>query len=122
MNSTVNTPKVEQLQAGSKKVFSRGNDEPLYPTYTNAVEFAGLGMDVFMDVGAVAPESVQGALDATRKPGSEGRPTVNVSVLYRFAMTIQTAMVMHQRLTQLIDDTGKAQAEAAAKASQRKEG
>ncbi len=78
-----------------------------------------MGMEVFMDVGAVTPESIQSAL-ATRSSG-DAPPSVNVSVLYRFAMTIQTAMQIHQQLTQMIEAT-KSQIEGAAKTAQTKQG
>lgn len=101
MNSAI---KSGQVQAESRKVFSRGDDDPPYPTYTNSVEFTAMGIDVFMDVGIAQPESIQAALQASQNP-SQGAPIVNVNVLFRFGMTLQTAAQMHQRLTELLQAT-----------------
>lgn len=106
MSSTTDTskPKLQQLQAASKKVFSVGDNEPPYPTFTNVIEFSGAGVDVFMDIGSVAPEAIQAAIktaeESERSP--ENHPIVNVHIIHRFAMTLQTAMQMHQRLSELI--------------------
>jgi hypothetical protein len=109
MSNGANIRKVPALQAASKKVFSHAPDDPPFPTYTNLVEFTGLGVDVFMDVGIVSPESVQSAMDDKRQPPAVR--TVNMNVLHRFGMTINTAILMYQKLGQLIDAT-KAQGEA----------
>lgn len=91
----------ESLLALSKKTFSRGHDEPSYPLYTNAIEFASMGVDVFMDVGTVAPEAVQAALQ--RQQQNPGVQLLDFNVVYRFGMSLQTALQMHQRLTEIIN-------------------
>ena len=92
-----------QIQAASRKIFPDGHNGPLYPTYTNAVEFTAMGMDIFMDVGTVAPEAIQEAL-AKQTPETE-TPLVNLNVLYRFGMSVQTAIQLHEKLTELIQAT-----------------
>jgi len=94
----------QQLQAASKRVFSRDSNDAPYPVYTNAVEFTGMGIDIFMDVGTVSPESLQSALIAS-KSSSEVPPTVNFGVVYRFGMSLQTAIQLHQRLSEMIAAT-----------------
>jgi hypothetical protein len=109
-----------QVLAASKKIFTRSDKEPPYPTYMNAIEFSGLGVDLFMDVGVVSPESIQAGMQAaTSDPAAP--VTIETLVLYRFAMTIQTAMQMHQRLTELIANT-RNQLESAVKTIDTKEG
>ena len=71
-----------------------------------------MAMDVFMDVCLVAPESVQAAMEATQKADPAVQAVVNVNVLCRVGMTIQTAIEMHTRLTDLIKAT-KSQIDAA---------
>jgi hypothetical protein len=93
-----------QLQAASKKVFS-SNEVP-YPVYTNAVEFTGMGVDIFMDVGVVSPESLQTAFEKNTAAPTP-TPTVDFNVLYRFGMTLQTALQLHQRLSDIITATRK---------------
>jgi hypothetical protein len=110
MSNGANIRKVAAVQAASKKVFSHTPDDPPFPTYTNIVEFTGLGIDVFMDIGVVSPESVQSAMDDKRQPAPPAIRTIDMNVLCRFGMTIQTAIMMHQKLTQLIEAT-KAQGE-----------
>jgi hypothetical protein len=104
-------PKPEQqpqhLNALAKRVFSRSNEDGPEPVYTNAVEFASMGMDVFMDVGVVSPESVAAALAI--KSGNQ--PTVNVLVNFRFGMSLQTAVLMQRKLTEMLQG---AQAQMAA--------
>ena len=58
-----------------------------------------MGMDIFMDVGTVSPESVNAAMQASK---TSGIPTVEFNVHHRFALTLQTAMLINQRLTELI--------------------
>lgn len=114
------TTKTEQIQAASRKVFYRKNDDPPYPTYANAIEFTTMGMDIFMDVGAAHPESIQEAIRATQNP-QDGPPHVDVSVQFRFGMTLQTAIQMHQRLTQMLQATQE-QIKAAMIAAPKQEG
>jgi hypothetical protein len=75
-----------------------------------------MGMDVFMDAGVVSPESVTAAL---ANAPAEGIPTVDLHVTVRFGMSLQTAMMMHQRLTDLLSHAQQ-QAAAMAQAGQTK--
>jgi hypothetical protein len=99
-----------QLQASSVKVFMRGSADAPSPEYANNVEFNAVGMDVFMDVGTVSPETIKDAMQ-TQAEGKQ-LPTVKFNVDFRFGMSLQTAMVMYQRLTELLN-----QSAAGAKAS-----
>jgi hypothetical protein len=88
------------LQATAQRVFSRGNDDPPYPVYVNGIEFAGIGLDMFMDVGVVSPEAVG---SAQKQSAAEGElPVVPFLVNFRFAMSFQTAVIMQQKLTELL--------------------
>ncbi len=98
-SKTVGTPEVSQVQALSRRVFERTSSEAPPPTYINNVEFIGAGMDIFMDAGIVSPESVKETLETD--PG-DGLRIVKFNVDFRFGMSLQTAMVMHQRLSDLI--------------------
>jgi hypothetical protein len=53
-----------------------------------------------MDVGVVSPETVNAIMEK-QKP-ADGPSPVDVYIQYRFAMSLQTAFQMHQKLTQLI--------------------
>jgi hypothetical protein len=94
----------------ARRVFSRSEDHPPYPVYTNAIEFSGLGMDMFMDVGVVDPEAVSAAIQD--KP-ENGVPTVNVLVNFRFGMSLHTAAAMHQKLGELLKQSSAKLQEAA---------
>jgi hypothetical protein len=85
------------IQATPERAFLRGSDDPPQPQYTNNVDFTASGMDVFMDVGTVAPEAVRKAMTAGEK-----LPAVRFNVDFRFGMSIQTAAVMLQRLAGLV--------------------
>jgi hypothetical protein len=91
---------MQQLQAVSQKAFSRNSDEAPSPNYVNNVEFAASGMDVFMDTGTVSPEAIRDALEIMKS--SDKTPAVKFIVDFRFGMSIQTAIVMHQRLSALL--------------------
>jgi hypothetical protein len=56
-------------------------------------------MDVFMDAGTVSPESVR---DAMEMKSSGKTPTVRFNIDFRFGMSLQTAIFMHRRLTELL--------------------
>lgn len=90
------------LNATSRKVFSREGVGPSSPIYINNVEFSGMGMDIFMDVGTVDPESVQAAVQASTTTPSEP-PVVDFNIRNRFAMTLQTVVQMHAKLTDLVN-------------------
>jgi hypothetical protein len=92
------------IQATSKKVFSRGSEDAPSPEYANNVEFSSLGMDIFMDVGTVAPESVREAMESDRTP-DRTPPTVRFFVDFRFGMSLQSAHMMHQKLTAVLQAT-----------------
>jgi hypothetical protein len=84
-----------------RKVFVRP-DQPLF--FINATEFTGVGMDVFMDVGVITAESAAAAA-AIYKEHPEAPAPADFQVSFRFGMTIQAAVIMHQRLTQLLQVT-----------------
>lgn len=98
--STSATPTLGQTQAVSKRVFVHNSGAPPQPLYANAVEFSSMGVDVFMDVGIVSPEALQTAFQS-----KSAVRTVDFEVLYRFGMSLQTAIQLHQRLSQLIEGT-----------------
>jgi len=88
-----------QMPVTSRKVFMRSGEEP--PIFINSAEFAGMGMDVFMDVGVVPVESVTAAAKIYQEnPAKPG--LIDFHVSYRFGMSIQAAMMIHQRLSQFI--------------------
>ena len=86
-----------QLQAAAKKVFSPASDDAPSPEFVNHVEFSAVGMDLFMDVGTVSPESIRDAMLSGDKP-----PSVRFNVSSRFGMSLQTAAVMLQGLATLV--------------------
>jgi hypothetical protein len=92
--------RASQLQAMPQRVFSRGNDDPPYPVYVNGVEFAGMGLDMFMDVGVVSPEAVGSAIQTESAKGEI--PVVPFLVNFRFVMSFQTAIAMQVKLTELL--------------------
>src|ERR1700734_967935 len=91
----------QQMQAASKKIFSRTDADAPYPVYTNAIEFTSMGVDIFMDVGIVSPEALLTAFHE-HASAAEATPTVNFNVIHRFGMSLQTALQLHQRLSDLI--------------------
>ena len=99
----------KQLQAQSHRVFSRDSNEPPRPQYVNNVDFISMGMDVFMDAGNVSPESLNDAFDVKHGGGS---PSVKFNVDFRFGMSLQTAALMQQRLTALLQATAAQTAES----------
>ena len=90
---------VAQIQATAQRAFSRTTEDGPPPLFVNNVEFSGVGMDVYMDVGTVSPESIRDAWAS--KPGAQ-QPTVRFNVDFRFGMSIQTVALMLQRLTALV--------------------
>src|SRR5665213_1916197 len=92
------------LQAIAKRVYSHGSDDPPNPLFINAVEFTSMGMDVFMDTGVVRPESVA---EAMGKQPPDDPAVVNFNVHFRFGMSIQTALQMHQKLSDMIQRTSQ---------------
>jgi hypothetical protein len=92
-----------QIQAASHKAFSRESDEAPCPHYVNNVEFTASGMDVFMDAGTVAPEAIRDAMEG--KAGDP--PSVKFNVDFRFGMSLQTALLLHQRLGALLQASAR---------------
>jgi hypothetical protein len=90
---------IAQVQAASHKVFSRTNEDGPAPLFVNNIEFAGVGMDVYMDVGTVSPESIR---DAWTGKSTGQQPTVKFNADFRFGMSLQTAALMLQRLVTLM--------------------
>jgi hypothetical protein len=87
------------MQVTSRKHFMHTSDGP--PTFINSVEFAAMGMEVFMDVGIVPVESVASAAKLYQENPTEAVP-VDFHISFRFGMSFQAAIMMHQRLTQLV--------------------
>lgn len=88
-----------QLQAASHRAFTRSDEDGPVPRFTNDIEFSTAGMDIFMDVGTVSPESIR---DAWKAKSESKNPTVKFNVDFRFAMSLNTAFLMLQRLTELV--------------------
>ena len=92
--------KAGQVTVTSHRLFSRKDDDGPIPAFTNAIEFGGLGADIFMDIGIVTPEAVNAAL--AKHEGADGPVAVDVYIQHRFSMSLQTAIQTHQKLAQLI--------------------
>lgn len=96
-----------KMQAYSRRSFVKNPGDAPLPEYVNAVEFSSTGMDVFMDVGVYSVEAANNAaIEFTKNP--EEQPVVDVFVAHRFGMSMQTAMLMHQRLSLLIQSASSA--------------
>ena len=72
--------------------------------FINAAEFSAAGMDVFMDVGVVPVESVSAAMKAAQE-NPEVPPEIDFYICHRFGMSFQSATLIHQRLTQLLQQS-----------------
>lgn len=106
------TPPPGQMPVISRKVFMRSSEEP--PIFINSAEFTGMGMDVFMDLGVVPAESVNEAIKLYKEDPSKPVP-VDFHISFRFGMSIQSAIVIHQRLSMLLQQSAiRAQEELAA--------
>jgi hypothetical protein len=69
--------------------------------FINSAEFSGAGMDVFMDVGVVPIESMGAAAEQfKRDPSAPAKIEFHIS--FRFGMSLQSAAMIHQRLTQFL--------------------
>lgn len=101
-NPIMPPPLPGQMPVISHKVLMRSSEEPL--TFINSAEFAASGMDVFMDVGVVPVESVHAAAVQYKADPSKPAP-VEFHVSYRFGMSLQSAIMIHQRLTLLIQQS-----------------
>jgi hypothetical protein len=95
--------KTGNISAATRKVFLRPDDAPAFPIFINAVEFSAIGMDLLMDGGVVSPESVNEAQAKLKEGGNP--PLLDVHVIFRAAMSFQTATLMHQRLGELLGKT-----------------
>ena len=92
-------PNPAHMPVASRKILMRTSEEP--PVFINSAEFSAMGMDVFMDLGVVPVESFNAALKLFREDPTKPAP-IDFHVSFRFGMSIQTALMMYQRLTQLI--------------------
>jgi hypothetical protein len=90
------------LAAVPRRVFSRSGEDAPIPTFINAVEFIGMGMDVIMDVGVVSPESIVKSKEKFAKEPNSTPLVVDLLVHSRFGMSLQTAIAIHQKLTQAL--------------------
>jgi len=96
------------LNAKTKRKFDRHDGVPPLPIFINAAEIAQVGADVYFDGGVVSPEAVMEA----QATAEGGQVTVEVQVVFRVAMSIATASVLHQRLTQLLKNAQTLAAQA----------
>jgi hypothetical protein len=95
------------VAAASKRVFARAAGDAPSPLFINAIELTSVGMDVFVDVGVVPPESL---LAFQKNPPQEGDiPFVDMFVTARYGMSVQTAIMLHQRLTVMLQQLGEQQ-------------
>jgi len=76
-----------------------------------------MGMDVFMDVGVVPAESLGAAVKFSNENPGVPAP-VDFHVSFRFGMSVQSAIMIHQRLSQLIQQ----HAEMAARTNEQAKG
>ena len=91
-----------QMAISPKKIVLRP-EEPI--SFINAVEFSGNGMELFMDLGVITPESAVAAAQLFKANPNVPAP-VDFHVSSRFALSIQGAMLIHQRLTLLLQQIG----------------
>jgi len=112
-------PPQGQVAAISKRRFSRTEGDPPEVSYVNAVEFTALGMDIFMDVGIVSPETINKAREQEQLYSAP--LIVDFQVNARFGMTLQTAIMIHQRLTDVLKLLRTQTAAAVAEASKHME-
>jgi len=105
-------PRPETFNVTSRKVFSRDANAAPAPVYANNIEFAAMGVEVFMDVGTVDLESIHAAVQANANGESPESTVVDFNVQEPFAMTMQTAIQMHQKLTAMIQATKASMDEA----------
>jgi hypothetical protein len=90
-----------QMPVVSNKIV-RASEEP--PVFINSAEFSGMGMDVFMDVGIVPVESISVATK-TYQENPDKPPSVDFHVSFRFGMSVQSAILIHQRLSQFLQQS-----------------
>jgi hypothetical protein len=98
---------VGRLNAIQRRVFSRKEGDAPAAKFTNAVTFGVVMNDIFMDVGCITPEAITTATeDHTASGQPDEIPTqVDMLIEYRFAMSLTTAMGIHQQLSLLIAQT-----------------
>jgi hypothetical protein len=106
--TTTPVPVPGQMPVSSRKIFMRTSEEP--PVFINSAEFASAGMDVFMDVGVVPVESIVAAAKVYREHPDKPAP-IEFHVSFRFGMSLQAAILIHQRLTQILQQGAAAQQE-----------
>lgn len=92
----------EQMRVNSRKVFGPEKET----VFINSAEFSGIGMEIFMDVGIVPVESMNQAIKSHNED-PKNIPSVDFHVSHRFGMSIQSAVLIHQRLTQLIQQSAR---------------
>lgn len=90
-----------QIQVRSKKVLAK-SAEPI--VFVNAAEFSAAGMDIYMDLGVVPVDAIGAAMKAHQE-NPEVPPEMDFHVSHRFAMSIQGAILIHQRLTHLLQQS-----------------
>jgi hypothetical protein len=107
-----------QMQIIPKKVILRPEDPRFF---VNAAEFSGNGMDIFMDLGVITPESAAEAAKLYKEHPGAPVP-VDFAVSFRFGLTVQTAILLHQRLALLLQQAAVVSDSMLASMSDLKEG
>jgi hypothetical protein len=87
------------MQIASHKHFAGTSEGST--AFINHAEFSAMGMDVFMDVGVIPVDSLASAMKIHQERPDEAAP-VDFYVTFRFGMSVQTAVLMCQRLTQIV--------------------
>jgi hypothetical protein len=88
------------ITANTRRVFASVTGDPPFPVYINGAEFMGIGADVVADFGVISPESAMAGITAVS--GSDTIPTFDFHVLSRFAMSVPTAVLLHQKLSAIL--------------------
>jgi len=99
---TEQTPPAPPIPAGAslintRKIFANPAEAPPFPVFINAVDVIGIGHDVMLDVGVISPEDVNSATATGMSP-----PLIDMHVITRFAMSVATVALLHQRLIQIL--------------------
>jgi predicted metal-dependent peptidase len=101
MTKKATNPSIQgrQISGTLRKVFTNPEGAPPFPVFINAADFVGMGPDILLDVGVVTPENVTSAKAA----GGDVPPVIDIQVIARFAMSTQTAALIHERLSMVLE-------------------
>jgi hypothetical protein len=95
------TPEISHVSAPLRKVFQGGEFASPLPVFVNAVDITVMGADALIDAGVVTPEAIQ--------KYRAGQEIVDVQVLFRLAMSVQTLLGMKQRIDEVLKKALEAQ-------------